>query len=562
MRGRTTMAENNEQLQQLLDKGDKSNDEFQNVVVIRSEDELVSFLIDVLGFGDNIESEDKLKNNSSYKILYSLLNGVGAFTAVIEEKYVDRIYRDSYYMHFSCKHGEYSRFCKRLFIFENDIFNKTMMKKFTDLNVEELQNVFVGTIVIRPLREGKVGRCLINPYFVLREKNTYLRYANYSATIYGMRFRINAFPFSMQDGETTTCAEITILNLMDYFGRKYPEYRCILPSEITYIVEKNDFERTLPTRGLRYSTITKVFSEAGFYPRLYGKNVFADMSQFKRVMHYYIESGIPIAIGAKVDEKTKHSIVCIGHGRINNEDIGKKIYAVYDTIMGNYIWIVDSADLCNNYITMDDGCAPYQNCEWKVEISSDVKKADKYMLGNYEPEMLMVPLYKRMFLEAQDAYDICTSALASSEVGIQRFHSDFGTKDNPVIIRLFMCSSRNFKHRRISRFGKKNKAIREIYSVLRLPRFVWVCEIYDKSGYCNGKVNGEIVIDATSSPDDGTKSVLLYHYPYHILSCQKNIENVNGLFDRDEPFIRVQEWEVFDGYDYNLFPPERIKKTV
>lgn len=45
------------------------------------------------------------------------------------------------------------------------------------------------------------------------------------------------------------------------------------------------------------------------------------------------------------------------------------------------------------------------NSEWKVESSDDIKQDDKNMIGCYEPEMLMVPLYKRMFLEAQDAYD-------------------------------------------------------------------------------------------------------------------------------------------------------------
>lgn len=556
------MNDDKEQLIHIQDTEEELTDELQNVVVIHAADELVSFLIDVLEFGDNIESEENLQNDSSYKILFSLLIRVPVFTVVIEEKYIDRTYRDSYYMHFSCKHGEYSRFCKRLFVFEGDVFEDAAVEKFSDLDAGKLQNKFMGTIVIRPLREGKVGRSLINPSFVFGREDTYLRYAKYSATIYGMRLQIHAFPFSMQDGETTTCAEITILNLMDYFGRKYPEYKSILPSEIADIVEENDFERTLPTRGLKYSTITKVFSEVGFYPRLYGKNVFADMSQFKRVMHYYIESGIPVAIGAKVDEKTKHSIVCIGHGKINYEDIGKKIYAVYEKRMGNYIWIVDSADLCKNYIIMDDGRVPYENSEWKADVSFDVRKADKYMLGNYEPEMLMVPLYKRMFLEAQDAYDICTSALASRDVGIQKFYSEIGTKENPLIIRLFMCSSRNYKQRRISNFSSKNREACEIYKVLRLPRFVWICEIYDRDGYCEGKAKGEIVIDATSSPDDGTKSVLLFHYPYYILSCKRNLENVGRLFDQDEMFEQVHEWEVFDGYDHNLFSPEKIKKNV
>ncbi len=534
----------------------------QNVVVIRTEDELISFLMDILGFGEDVESVEKLMENSSYRILFSILNRIKMMTVVIEENYVDRTYRDSYYMHFSCKHGEYSRFCKRLFVFAGDVFEDEAKLNFSEIDETKLQKKFVGTVVIRPLRNGKVGRCLINPIFLLSGKNTYLRYTRYSATIYGKRLYVYAFPFSMQDGETTTCAEITILNMMDYFSRRYSEYKSILPSEISRIVFKNDFERALPSRGLRYATITKVFSEVGFYPRLYVKSVFRDMTQFKHVMHYYIESGIPVAIGTKVDDKTKHSIICIGHGKINYDSITQKIYAIDDSTEGSHIWIADTADLCNNYIVMDDGSAPYENVEWKAldEMERD-KRTAECMLGKYEPEMLMVPLYKRMFLEAQDAYDICTSALASRELGIKRFHSDMCSKDNPVIIRLFMCSSRNFKHRRISGFSLANREIQEIYNTLRMPRFVWVCELYNSEGYANQKALGEIVLDATASPDDGIRSVLMYHYPYFVLTCNKNTEFVDKLYDDNEYFYQLKEWECFDGYDHNLFLPEKIKSV-
>lgn len=340
-----------------------------------------------------------------------------------------------------------------------------------------------------------------------------------------MRLQINAFPFSMQDGETTTCAEITILNLMDYFSRKYPEYKSILPSEIAQITEKSGYERKLPTRGLGYSVITKVFSEIGFSPRLYTIDSIADMSQFKRLMHYYIESGLPVAMGVKIDEKTRHAIVCIGHGKIEHDKIGNKIYAIYDTVIENYIWIVDSADICSQYIVMDDGRSPYEICEWKEsEKEERISLSRKNMLGGYEPDNLMVPLYKRMFLEAQDAYDICTSALASSKVGIQIVCPDLGKRDHPVIIRLFMCSSRNYKQRRITNFSNRNREVRERYIKLCLPRFVWVCEVYSKESYCQRKAIGEIVVDATASPHDGIKSVLLFHYPHYILICQGNIK--------------------------------------
>jgi hypothetical protein len=70
--------------------------------------------------------------------------------------------------------------------------------------------------------------------------------------------------------------------------------------------------------------------------------------------------------------------------------------------------------------------------------------------------------------------------------------------------------------------------------------------------------SGEIVIDATASPDDDIKSILLYHYPHYILASNNNVEHVERRFEPDEVFDRVSEWEQFEGYDHNLFPPEQI----
>ena len=175
--------------------------------------------------------------------------------------------------------------------------------------------------------------------------------------------------------------------------------------------------------------------------------------------------------------------------------------------------------------------------------------------------MLMVPLYKRMFLEAQDAYDISTSALASKDIGIQKFYPNIGSKEKPVIIRLFMCSSRNYKYQRMSNLSKKNEYLCKVYNKLRLPRFIWVCEIYDEKGYRGGKASGEIVIDATSSPDYGTKSILLFHYPYYVLMCHKNIVNVGMLFGNDEVFEKLDKWEPIDSYNHNLHLPENKMKN-
>lgn len=230
--------------------------------------------------------------------------------------------------------------------------------------------------------------------------------------------------------------------------------------------------------------------------------------------------------------------------------------------------MIDSADLCEEHIIMDDGQPPYAKYEWKSQKHNHLLPP-KYTLGNYEPVTLMVPLYKRMFLEAEDAYDVCTTALCSKIIGIRKFSPQLGSKDNPVIIRLFMASSRNFKRKRISGFGKANEEVRAHYIETLFPRFIWVCEIYDKESYCEKKAIGEIVVDATASPYDNNK-ILVTHYPYHIMARKmEGMDNVDIESEefKDIPsediepenlFDRVFKWEYFDGYSHNLFKPEKM----
>lgn len=75
----------------------------QSVYIIETHDELVTFLMDILEIKDNVDSEEELQRKNSYRILYYLLKKISVFTVVVEDKYVERVYRDSYYMYFSGK---------------------------------------------------------------------------------------------------------------------------------------------------------------------------------------------------------------------------------------------------------------------------------------------------------------------------------------------------------------------------------------------------------------------------------------------------------------------------
>ena len=493
-----------------------------------------------------------------FEILWNMFKRIPKLTFVVENYYVDRIYRDSYYSYFSNKHFETPRYCKRLFAFNGCLLKEKNVGQIHDLAPEVLQERFIGCMVIRPLEYRKIGRSLLNPFYIIdnnKVSDVYLRTAKYTVTMLGIRLAVKAFPYSMQDTETTSCAEITILNMMDYYSRLYVDYRFLLPSDIMSIAIQNDYQRKLPTKGLNYHMISRVFMEDGFSPVLYSASIVETPEKFKRILHTYIESGIPTAVSLAKTEIKKHSIVCIGHGSVNHEKIGLRRYSIANK--EGRLWLINTADFFDDYIVMDDNKSPYSVYRW--DFKDNVAKFAKM-----RPEFLMVPLYKRMFLEASDAYDICTSILADNRIGymavmkrlkVQRRFVDeeylnVGKKSNPIIIRLFMASARGFKKQRVEDLRDINRSLMKAYINTPLPRFVWVCELYLESGYPENCC-GEVVIDATSSSIDGKNSALIIHYPFMI--AKQFVDRKGGI-----NFGYIKDWKCFKGYRQNLCVPESL----
>lgn len=79
------MTEDKEQIS-FSNETDELEKQDKEIVVISSSEELLTFLLDILDFGDNVESEEILENNNSYKILSMLLKKIPVLTIAIEHK--------------------------------------------------------------------------------------------------------------------------------------------------------------------------------------------------------------------------------------------------------------------------------------------------------------------------------------------------------------------------------------------------------------------------------------------------------------------------------------------
>lgn len=480
------------------------------------------------------------------------------FTIVQEFYHIDSSYRDSYYNYFSNQHFIVKRYSRRLSFFELELDDEKFFSN-DESTKKEIEDGFIGACVLNPLSIGSMGRTLIDPKHLMDNdlRPVYVRLSTFDLNIYGKKLSVKAFPYRMQDEVTMRCAEVSLLNLLEYFSNTYKDYKTVMPSDILDIEQKHSYERVIPSKGTSYPILSKVLEEFGFSPRLYNRTSIdkcnlsriSQDDELKRCLHYYVESGIPVALNLLPigGNGSGHSIVCIGHGKFNKELIGKayKNKWISWEYKDSSHPIIDSADFYDKYVVIDDNKPVYQ-----VKPFLNLSAYSEMRVEN-----IAVPLYKRMFLDAVDAASIVKSVLHDEYFGIDAWCKNYLPKEANVITRLFMASSRSLKKDRVSHL--KNLYAKEVYSLIPMPRFVWVCELYTEAEYMklgnNGKTMvfafGEIVIDATSCIGGGqyTGGLILMHYP-GIMGIRFP-EQKSNVF---EDMVEIEDDSAFLGYQANL----------
>lgn len=469
-----------------------------------------------------------------------LISGVKEISLVIENYYVDRVYRDSYYTFFSNKHFEFKRNCKRITFFEGDVSEYLFGK------VYKLQEKIIGNIIIRPIFPGTMGRTVIIPQKI-EHKKAFIRTSSFTQTLLGNKLFVQGFPFSSQDTETMSCAENTVLNLMEFFGNRYGYYYILNPSDINNALSLISEQRVLPSLGMSYDQMSAILKKIGFSPIVYYKRDY-NYKDFKRIFYSYIESGIPLPVAIKYEKKKEsrtykesHSVICIGHSEFdgNCDSVCSYIYK-YEGVS-----IVNSADLNQEYVFMDDNLMPYQYRTFDNPITyNDVCKAE--ITG------FIVPLYRRVFLEASYAFDVVQNLLLAIKDLIDLDNlsingQKYCTDKNPVIIRLFLTTSRNFKEYKSK---QKDMKVNKIVQMLPMPKFIWVGEYMLASQYVkkNKKAFGEVVVDATVSKYMREEGVLYARFPQRI-AYKLPQDQSDIFFNRIENVINVQNMMVPDEFE-------------
>lgn len=406
---------------------------------------------------------------------------------IAEDKYIDKVYRNSFSNYYSTKLNDYPEYCVRLSFLEpntNFDYKEDILKKY------------LGFMILRPILPGVVGRTIINPKAFIIGNDIVICKAKFRTSVLGYKSSVRAFPHSSQDSEYSTCAETSIWSIMDYFGNKYPEYSPILPSKIHEILDKKAHERHVPSHGLTYFDISYVLKMSGFGTKNYNRNRdYKDSSKdkkayddFKIIFNTYIESGIPIGVAITSESSVPfgHAVVCIGRKKIDRNEISK---TSCHTKNGQTYkrW----SEVPQDFIFNDDNVGAYQMTDFNNPAPQHGRK--DLFISN-----IIVPLYNKIYLDAP-------SAIKLSE----NYCTEFLPFSKPIILRTFLASSNTYLDHLIS-----DKGIEPIYKNLilnhiRFPKFIWVTEISEEDKFIHKEVEGLIILDATEPFKNGIVFPLL-----------------------------------------------------
>lgn len=399
---------------------------------------------------------------------------------LFEFPYIDEHFRDSYYLYYAEKFLEYKRNSIRVHIFNE----KVDAKNFT-----EKRNSYLGYFIIRPLKQYILGHSFISPK-AFKNNNFICCLEKSVVHILGNRFEVCAFPHVAQDTETQTCAESSLWSLLSYFGAKYRNYRPYKPSEIIEKLSSIVGHRVLPSKGLLLGELAACLNSCGQNCTVYcldkrdKENIKTNFS----LMRIYIESGMPFVVSLE-NEKAGHAVLAIGHEEIESNKVLECRRESKKT------WI-DISEFDKKLVFIDDNCVPY---------SMDSCEAPALRYENFLHDMkisaFIVPFHKHMFIDAQIALGLIAKTFDDANFGLKEFGSRW-------ITRLLLTTGNSFKAS-VEKDSLMDEKFKSFFTMMSIPKFIWLCEIYSADSYLDDRCVGLVLIDSTGNKKS-LASVMFY----------------------------------------------------
>lgn len=463
----------------------------------------------------------------AFETMFSALN-LECF--LFEYEYVDKDYLEDYSNYYVRCHHQYERFCTRIHFFtKNKKFNlknknfAKLLRDFDSLTSSNLNDIYLGFIVLRPFDYKRLGRTCLKHYEEKNDSNRrYSATRNYNVNLYGIPLSVKSMAFQEQDETIAVCASIALWSAFNITGKKY-HHPILPPSEITKLaLSETSYARNFPNDGLTQEQIAVAISKINLTPLLIEP---IDDRQLKSNIYSFIRAGIPIICGISLYDQDSN-----GNVIFNTESFHAVTINGFSFEDGKEeVTISDGLKLYSSRMTKffvhDDQICPFARMTFGKKLkkfennfryipietnwssnNSENKKVAKV-------ESLIVPLYHKIRIQYEDIASDIQSVndyyryVASEAYGLK---IDFEWD-------IFLTEVNDLKKELI--FSTNKIINKDIILKDKFAKYLWRARAMDSDKYSLF----EIIFDATESKNgDIVQNIICYDQLAHKILIEDN----------------------------------------
>ncbi|MBF0293998.1 MAG: hypothetical protein HQL96_02325 [Magnetococcales bacterium] len=417
-----------------------------------------------------------------------------AETLVVESHYIDRHYMDEFASYYARKRGAPPNYCQRVHLFSETMegersFDDRLREAASDEKglervQQELNDCYLGYIVIRPVDNAPIGRTVLRPWHDKPERH-FPTSVEYVVHLAGLRLKINGLAFQQQDQAVAACATTAVWSALQCICRRDGGH-APTPSAITEAAVRHLLVggRPYPSEGLTVEQISESLRQYGYAPVLF--RVADPPQEFQFLLNIYLRSGIPVILGLHKtgDNHIGHAVTVVGY-EAKGEFLG------LGQINADFMNVV-SANLASDKIYIhDDRLGPYARARLQVtdkdlaltmELPNGADESWKIGIG-------IVPLYEKMRATGEELFKEAAGR------GLPFIKLITVPKSTPIGLTLFF-----------QRAGEYQQSLfRSALDAERLTRFQKNAALSRYVGIARWSVNGRTIMDTAWDTTDRIK---------------------------------------------------------
>lgn len=354
-------------------------------------------------------------HGTAQQYLAGYLRELGVQGLVVESHYVDRHYLADYSAYYSRSFDAPPAHCRRVHFFSvpiakiNRLFSRAYKSgKGRVASEHELQEAYLGFVVIRPLPKAPIGRAVLRTY-PPRGARRYEVVRPYRVNLAGLRIEINGLAFQQQDQGAAVCASTALWSALQRVAY-VAGHRTPTPTAIT-AAAASPFPAS---HGLSDMQMATALAKLGYIAEQFSPGI--DRALFRAKVVACLDSQLPVVLVIERTRKTgsgnvriSHAVTVTGYQRRPQsapvEDVagvgvalplatsGTNVYYVHDDNLGSHA----------HYEFVDSESRDEQGCKVLLLQRGDLKRkrVQYWEIDHWEVVLALVPKPEKMRLSIE-----------------------------------------------------------------------------------------------------------------------------------------------------------------